>query len=126
VTVINIAYTKGTGVAGATDDKFVRRAIPIMGPILYNAAGNARLVGNDDITAAEKVQIPAEALAANALVEITVVGAGGIYVTTGLTGDANIAAGGGRYLAGDGQSLSLEIGKTPAGVQHTHLLLIGV
>ena len=117
----NIAYFRGTG-AGATWDGTVGRSpLPMLGPLLYSEAG-AQLASNVEVTTAAKIAIPAEALAVGALIEISMV-SGGIYVTTGVEADDNIAVGGGRHR-GEGQALQLEIGRTPAGVQHTHLLVI--
>ena len=119
---VNIAYCNGTAVSGASDPRFTKRAVNAYGPLLYNAAGDARLSSNVTVGVAAKIAIHADALAANAMIRLAAV-AGGLYVTTGMEAEANIAVGGGWYIA-QGTTESMPIGQTLAGAQHTHLLVI--
>ena len=124
--VLNIGYCEGAGKAGSSDDWLDRRPVPIFGPFLYNAAGDGRLVSNTaDIIGADKIEIPAEALAVDALIFVKVI-SGSAYVITGIWSGAadNIAAGQGEHIS-EGFSTPIEIGRTPAGVMHTHLLIFG-
>lgn len=124
--VLNIGYCEGAGKAGSTDDWLNRKQVEIFGPFLYNAAGDGRLVSNTaNIIGADKIEIPAEALAVDALIFVKVI-SGNAYVTPGIWSGAgdNIAAGQGAHIS-EAFAFPMEIGRTPAGVQHTHLLIFG-
>jgi hypothetical protein len=118
----NIAYCRGLIVAGANDGGQRRVSAQGFGQPLYNAAGSSRLCSNVEITTAAKIAIPAEAMNAEALIRIGMV-TGGAYVITGMESDTNIAVGQGIHI-GERDVDALEIGMTPAGERHTHLLVI--
>lgn len=109
-------------VAGASDGAVNRSVRDAPGPELYNEAGTARLASLEDVgTSVERVEIPAEALEANA-VAMVAARIDELWVTTGLVTD-DLAVGGARNLPA-GRSMPVEIGSTPGGVQHTHILAI--
>lgn len=92
------------------------------GPVLYNTAGTARLANYATVglTKAE-IAIPPEALAQGAIAKFFA-RAAEMHVLTGMSGDALVAGGG--MAVGAGDWVPLQIGFTPAGVQHTHILAI--
>lgn len=124
--VLNISYCSGAMLLGREGERVQRHSVDACGPVLYNAAGTARLVSDTgSITGADKVAIPDEALAVNALI-LVIVKSGSAYVIPGLWADSgdDIASGEGQLLT-EGQSIPLEIGRHPDGTQHTHLLIFG-
>lgn len=123
MTICSLWWTQGAYVTGASNDQFTQSRIETWGPVLYDTAGTARLVGNEDITTARKITIPAEALAVGAIGMILPID-GGVYVISGMAADDNIAAGGGPYYA-QGAASVIPIGRTPAGEQHDTLLVVG-